>query len=94
MPLYSYECKKCGKTMDKCYTIDKCPKIIECIHCRGEAKKILSIGHGGIQTDNDVKWLPSACDTLQTPRERRQKPLTTRTEWRECLKKKRLIPVG
>ena len=91
MPLYTYECQKSGKEMDKVYPMDDCPREVECIHCRGTAKKILSVGHGGIQTDNDVKWLPSACDTLLTPNEPR---LTTRTEWKECLKKKGLIPIG
>ncbi|MBE9570749.1 MAG: hypothetical protein IMF11_08980 [Proteobacteria bacterium] len=77
--------------MDKVYPMNDCPKIIECIHCRGEAKKILAIGHGGIQTDSDVPWLASACDTLLTPKEPR---LTSRTEWRKCLKRKGLIPIG
>lgn len=91
MPLYTYECQECGKEMDKVYPMDNCPREVECIHCRGKAKKVLSIGHGGIQTDNDVSWLPSACDTLLTPKEPR---LTSRTEWKQCLKKKGLIPIG
>ncbi|MBE9572712.1 MAG: zinc ribbon domain-containing protein [Proteobacteria bacterium] len=94
MALYSYKCQECGKEMDKVFPMNDCPREVRCIHCRGVAKKILSIGHGGVQTDNDVKWLPSACKTLQTSEERRKKPLTTRTEWRECLKKKGLIPIG
>ena len=91
MPLYSYECQKCGKEMDKVYPMKDCPREVECIHCRGPAKKIFAIGHGGILTDGDVSWLPSACDVLQIPSEPR---LTTRTEYREYLKKKRLIPIG
>lgn len=94
MPLYTYECQVCGKEMDKVYPIKDCPEIIECIYCRREAKKILSVGHGGIQTDNDVVWLPSACETLQTSRERRERPITTRTDWKKTMKKKGLIPIG
>jgi len=47
-----------------------------------------------IQTDGNVPWLASACDTLQTSRERKERPITTRTEWKACLKKKGLIPIG
>lgn len=94
MPLYTYQCRKCGKVMDKVYPMDNCPRVVGCISCRYAADKILSVGHGGIQTDGGVKWLPSACETLQTKQERRERPLTSRTEWRECLKKKRLIPIG
>ena len=89
MPLYEYECQKCGKKMEKVFPIKDCPRTVGCIHCRGEAKKILSAT--AIQTDGDVSWLASACDTLLTPKEPR---LTTRTEWRECLKRKGLIPIG
>jgi len=91
MPLYTYQCEKCNKEIDKVFPIEGRPDTIKCIHCNCNAKKILSIGHGGIQTDNDVTWLDSACDTLLTPGEPR---LTTRTEWRACLKRKGLIPIG
>ena len=91
MPLYTYECQTCGKETEKVYPMDNCPRTIECIHCTGKAKKILAIGHGSIFTDNDVPWLASACMTLQAPGEPR---LTTRTEYREYLKKKKLIPIG
>lgn len=94
MPLYSYECQTCGKEMDKVYPIENCPRVIECIHCRREAKKVLTIGHGGIQTDGGVTWLPSACETLQTPRERKERPITSRTEWKKTMKDKGLIPIG
>jgi len=89
VPLYEYECQKCNKVMDKVSPMDDCPREVECIHCRGVASKILS--STAIQTDGKVPWLASACDTLLTPREPR---LTTRTEWRACLKKKGLIPIG
>ena len=89
MPLYTYECCKCGKEMDKIFPLRDCPTEVECVRCRGAAKKILSVGRGGIQTDNDVKWLPSACEVLQRHGER---PLETRTEYRQYLKDNGLIP--
>lgn len=91
MPLYSYECPECGKVMDKVFPMNDCPRTVGCIHCRGTAKKIIAIGHGGIQTDNDVPWLESACKVLQNPREPR---LVTRTEYKKYLEEKRLIPIG
>jgi len=91
VPLYTYKCKDCGLEIDRSFPVNNFPREVECIACGRTAKKILSVGHGGIQTDGDVKWLASACDTLLTPGEPR---LTTRTEWRACLKKKGLIPIG
>lgn len=91
MPLYTYECKSCGKGFDKVYPIKDYPRETSCDYCGESAKKVLSIGHGGIQTDNDVTWLPSACDVLQRPTEPR---LQTRSEWRDYLKKESLTPIG
>jgi putative FmdB family regulatory protein len=89
VPLYSYQCRDCGKTMDKVYPIKDCPRVVMCDKCRHSADKILAIGHGGIQTDGDVKWLPSACQVLQRHGER---PLETRTEHRKYLEDNGLIP--
>jgi putative FmdB family regulatory protein len=91
MPLYSYECRKCHKVVDKVFPINDCPRTVECDKCRHPADKILSIGHGGIQTDGDVKWLPSACEVLQRHGER---PLETRTEYRNYLKDNGLVAGG
>lgn len=91
MPLYSFFCSHCGKTMDKVFPINDCPRVVECVGCRHLADKILSTGHGGIQTDGDVKWLPSACEVLQRHGER---PLETRTEYRQYLKDNGLIAGG
>lgn len=89
MCLYTYECDKCGTVIDKVFPMDDCPREILCTCCRGQAKKILSTGHGGIQTDGDVKWLESACQVLQRHGE---KPLETRTEYRNYLRDNGLIP--
>ena len=91
MPLYTYQCTKCDKEMDKVFSVKDCPRIVGCIYCGWPAAKILSVGHGGIQTDGDVKWLPSACEVLQRDGE---PPLETRTEYRRYLKKEGLIPAG
>jgi len=75
--------------MDKVFPMKDCPSEVECIACHRLARKILSVGRGGFQTDNDVKWLPSACEVLQRVGE---PPLTTRTEYRKYLKDNGLIP--
>jgi len=89
--LYTYECQFCGLEQDRTFSLKDFPSEVECTFCGHIAKKVLSIGHGGIQTDGDVKWLPSACDVLQRPSEPR---LQTRTEWRKYLKKEGLTPIG
>ena len=91
MPLYTFLCRKCGKEMDKVFAVKDCPREVECIYCRERADKILATGHGGIQTDNDVSWLSSACDVLQRSGEPR---LTTRTEYNDYLKKEGLTACG
>ena len=89
MCLYTYECESCGKSMDKVFPMEDCPREVTCIHCHRMAKKVLATGHGGIQTDGDVKWLPSACEVLQRHGE---EPLETRTEYKKYLKDNGLIP--
>ena len=64
------------------------PKTVKC-ECGGQAKKILSIG--AIHADTDVPWLPSASEVLVKHHE---KPLTTRTEYRQYLKENHLAPIG
>ena len=91
MPLYTYQCNACGLEMDRDFRVADFPREIECSSCGNPARKIISTGHGGIQTDGDVSWLPSACDVLQRPSEPR---LTTRTEYRAYLKKEGLTPCG
>lgn len=89
-PLYDFMCDSCGKVKEKFFHIDDCPKAILC-DCGERAKKFISAGHGGIQTDGDVIWMPSAIKTLQPDHER---PITTRMEYRRYLKEKGLEPIG
>lgn len=86
MILYDFQCLSCSKTKEKLFHFDDCPESILC-ECGERAEKILVHGHGGIRTDNKVKWLASACKVLQREGER---PLETRTQYREYLKKNNL----
>jgi len=64
MPIYEYRCLKCGKTFEALQAVSAEP-ISKCIHCRGQAKKIVSLssfqfkGNGWYITDYKKK---SGCD--------------------------------
>lgn len=90
MPLYDFTCDNCGTTKEKIFRIKECPKTILCSGCGKRARKVIATGHGGIQTDNDVAWLPSAIKTLQPSHER---PITTRGEYKTYLKNNGITPV-
>jgi len=91
MPLYEFECPHCFSRQDRVFRMDACPIAVRCSQCGKSAKKIISFGHGGIQTDNDVPWLPSAVQVLQSDHER---PIQTRGEYNRYLKDKGIQPAG
>ncbi len=44
MPLYEYECKKCGKQFEKVVSISEADKKQACPHCGGkDTEKLLSV---------------------------------------------------
>lgn len=87
--LYQYECR-CGKKVEKLFKPQRVPNRVRC-ECGWLARKVISIG--GIQCDsvNDVKWLPSACQTLQKHGEA---PLQTRGEYKKYLSDHKLQCIG
>jgi len=42
MPIYEYECLKCGKTMEAMQKFSD-PPLCECRHCKGEVRKLISM---------------------------------------------------
>lgn len=56
MPIYEYECLKCGKTTEAIQKFSDDP-LTECAHCRGEVRKLVSMstfhlkGSGWYTTD-------------------------------------------
>lgn len=50
MPTYEFECKKCGKTRDEFYTMQKVPEFIKC-KCGGKMKRLIGSGQGFMFTD-------------------------------------------
>ena len=56
MPIYEYECLKCGKTTEAMQRFSDAP-LSECCHCHGELRKLISMstfhlkGSGWYTTD-------------------------------------------
>lgn len=56
MPIYEYECMKCGKTTEAMQRFSDAP-LTECCHCHGELRKLISMstfhlkGSGWYTTD-------------------------------------------
>lgn len=90
MALYSYECQECGKGMDKAFPMEDCPREVECTYCRSKAKKVITLGSGGIQPDVPV-WLASASEILVRHGEA---PIESRCEYKRYLKDNGLVACG
>ena len=56
MPIYEYECSKCGKTSEAMQRFSDAP-LTECSHCHGQLRKLISMstfhlkGSGWYTTD-------------------------------------------
>lgn len=97
MPLYTYKCEGCGKIFDQFqrladYEAGDKPNCEGC----GSADVIRHFAkesNPAIQCDsiNDVTWLPSACKVLQRDGE---KPIESRSEYKQYLKDNRLVCKG
>lgn len=93
MPLYTYECKTCGKIEDQFFRMDDFPDRIKCSRCGEQSRKVIVVGHGAIQCDSivDVPWLASAVMNLQPDGER---PVETRGQYKQYLREKNIIACG
>lgn len=89
--LYEFQCKSCQKVQERIFKVSDCPANVSC-PCGGVAKKILS--RIAVHTDGDVSWIPSAAQILQSDRELRTNPITTRTEWKKYIQDHNLTPIG
>ena len=72
MPIYEYECMKCGKTMEAMQKFSDGP-LCECEHCKGELRKLISMstfhlkGSGWYTTDYAGKNQSTAAPKPATP---------------------------
>ncbi|MCE5333518.1 MAG: zinc ribbon domain-containing protein [Desulfobacteraceae bacterium] len=69
MPIYEYECLKCGKTSEAMQRFSD-PPLTECEHCKGQLRKLISMstfhlkGSGWYTTDYCGKnQSTSKCET-------------------------------
>ena len=92
MPIYTFECQSCKKEIDQWHKVTRIPTRVRC-QCGRMAKRVLSMS-GAIQTDGDVKWLPSARQVLQPDYEIRARPIETRGQYKKYLKEHGLICKG
>jgi hypothetical protein len=79
--IFDFECYQCGHIHEEIVELDI--KNLPCPKCNGLSRQIISLGHGGLQTDTNATWLDSACKVLLRPG---GKPLQTRDEYKRYLK--------
>ena len=89
MPIYEFKCGNCGRIHEVICSLSDKPDTHACV-CGELALQFIGPNGAGL-TDNKVPWLESAIKVLQRDGER---PITTRTEYREYLKKNELHCVG
>lgn len=85
MPIYEYECLKCGKTTEAMQKFSD-PPLSECCHCKGEVRKLISMstfhlkGSGWYVTDYSGKnQSTSAAKTGETAKSEKTETQTTST---------------
>lgn len=94
MPLYDYTCQDCKKTFDKLVPLSKFKAPQSCPKCGGKTKKVLTLGHGGIQDDHPV-WLDeSIIRQLQDTDDPGIRRIETRTEYNNYLRDTGIVPTN
>ncbi len=89
MPIYTYECSKCG-TFDLIMGIEESKPERTC-QCGRMAKKVIASPNIKCDSMNDVPWLKSAVENLQIKGE---KPIETRQQYEKYLKDHNIVERG
>ncbi len=96
MPIYDYLCPKCEWAAEK-FGSNGEPASIVCEECGHEAKKIIVLGHGGIQ-DNNPPWLNSdvreALQDSDAIAKGQTKPIETRSELKAHMDANNIVERG
>jgi putative FmdB family regulatory protein len=86
MPIYDYQCLKCKNEFELFMPLKDWKLEPKCPDCLGDSKKIIVLGHGGIQDDHPV-WLDfgvrAQIQDVDCPGEI---PITTRTQYTKHLR--------
>lgn len=83
MPLYDYECFKCGFHVEKLHKIAETPTFF-CPDCLIELDKVIVPGHGGIRT-SDPSWVQNIngiVNDLEFVQKGKQEKIETREQAR------------
>jgi len=97
MPTYLYKCPK-GHTQDVFFKMSEKPETVPCNKrgCRCQARNIPAVG--GIQSDDHPLWLNDdlrgALQDTDLIRKGKVKPIESRSEYNEHLRREGLVCVG
>ena len=99
MPLYEFECRSCASRQEEFFKMADCPQETVCVHCGGNAAKIITFS-GGIQTEEPL-WLQGASgeqvrECLQDSARVKaglDQPITTRSQHKAYLKEHGIVPL-
>jgi len=61
MPLYDYQCKKCGHIFESIQPVSS--DTIKCISCEDKANRIITCS-GAYMGNQDATWLKNVCDVV------------------------------
>lgn len=91
MPIYEFECQNCGELVEKLFLTAR-PQEIDCPHCHGTARRIISIPNVFLDTVENVPWLRDFAMTRKEVWHGKKPPIATRTEYKQYLKDNNLRP--
>jgi putative FmdB family regulatory protein len=94
VPIYEYQCIKCGNITERYYKVDDIQDLVECSKCRHVSVRIISPFVFHSQTplwlDDSVRGALQDEDAIKYGRE---KPIETRDEYEKHLKNKGFVPL-
>jgi len=65
MPLYDYQCIKCGYNFEAVLSVAECDDVQRCLVCSNNSTKIFTQGHGGIWRKSDsLPWVRDVAKVL------------------------------
>ena len=92
MPNYAYICICCGHEFDIFLPLSRYKEPQSCSKCQGDAKRVISLGHGGTHGD-EAPWIESTNLALTNPNPNHEfgKRITNRTELKERMEAKGVV---
>ena len=89
MPVYEYKCSSCDLVFEKTAKMSEMNKIETCPNCEAFSKLQVSVG---ATFGDEAPWINDDLrGSLQDPKNHREHPITTRSEYRDYLKKNEIV---